>query len=161
MGESGRNYKINRITMIPGKKTAYVGLARHQLDAKNRLTLPSKWRIAEDHAEYLAIPNPEGFIHVYPPRMVERLEEQVSKVSLGDTDGQALLMQLFSAAHSFTYDRQGRFGLTEELIQHAGITKEAVFVGGFTTFSIWTPSRYEERPSLSKPQNEILRQLGL
>lgn len=147
--------------MIPGKKTAYVGLVRHQLDAKNRLTLPSKWRITDDEGEYLAIPNPDGFIHVYPPRMVERLEEQVSKVSLGDADGQALLMQLFSAAYAFTYDRQGRFGLTEELIRHAGIAKEAMFVGSFTTFSIWSPERYEDRPALTKPQNEILKQLGL
>lgn len=147
--------------MIPGKKTAYVGLVRHQLDAKNRLTMPSKWRITDDQEEYLAIPNPEGFLHVYPPRMVERLEEQVSQVSLGDTDGQALLMQLFAVAHSFQYDRQGRFGLTEELIRHAGITKEAVFVGGFATFSIWSPERYENRPALTKPQSEILKQLGL
>ena len=33
---------------------------------------------------YLALPNPSGYITVYPPKMIERLEEKVAEASLSD-----------------------------------------------------------------------------
>ena len=67
----------------------FVGEFSHQLDAKNRLCIPSKWRFVGDETDaYLALPNPIGCITIYPPKMVARLEEKVSAVSLGDTKGQ-------------------------------------------------------------------------
>ena len=45
---------------------------------------------------YLALPNPSGYITVYPPKMIERLEEKVSEASLSDPQAQSLLMELFS-----------------------------------------------------------------
>ena len=39
-------------------KPYYVGSFRHNLDAKNRLTIPSKWRFAGDDGDvYLALPD--------------------------------------------------------------------------------------------------------
>ena len=54
--------------------TYFVGEFTHSLDSKGRLTIPSKWRIPEGDNTYLGLPNPGGYITVYPPKMVARLE---------------------------------------------------------------------------------------
>lgn len=123
----------------------YVGTFRHSLDAKNRLTVPSKWRFPGDDGEasYLALPNPNGSITVYPPRMTAVLEERVGKVSmLGDKDELAVLINLFATGDRFGCDAQGRIGVSEALKRYAGVDKETVLVGTVTTFHIWSPERF-------------------
>lgn len=136
------------------------------MDAKNRLCIPSKWRFVGDDADvYLALPNPIGCITIYPPKMVERLEEKVSAVSLGDLKGQKTLAKLFSQADTFGCDKQGRITLSEKLVKHAHLEKNVLLVGSYATFNLWEPSRYQAYVESSlEEENEmsqLLQQLGL
>ena len=146
--------------------SVYIGQHLRNRDEKSRITLPSKWRFPSDEGQiYVAIPNPSGCITVYPPKMVSKLEEKVSAVSLGDKVGQKILTKLFSRADQLVCDSQGRVIINDILAQHAKLEKEVTLVGNFVTFSIWAPDRYEiyissegdEEDELSK----ILTQLGL
>ncbi len=154
--------------MTAQDKGFYVGTFRHSLDAKNRLTVPAKWRFPGDDAEgsYLALPNPNGSITVYPPRMTAALEEKVANVSmLADKDELAALINLFATGDRFGCDAQGRIGVPEALKRYAGLDKEAVLVGTITTFHIWAPDRIaaittapEGKPNFDPA---ILRKYGL
>ncbi|MGF1529798.1 MAG: division/cell wall cluster transcriptional repressor MraZ [Puniceicoccaceae bacterium] len=141
----------------------YVGTFFHNLDTKGRLTIPSKWRFAGDEADvYLGLPNPDGFITVYPPPMIARLREKVSNISLGDSEGQRTLMEISLMAHSFGCDKQGRINLNAQLIGHAKIEKEAVLIGNFTSFSIWGKEAYEQmRQAGIGSLNDNLQKLDL
>ena len=99
----------------------FAGKYTHTLDAKGRVTIPSKWRIQGGENTYLALPNPNGYIDVYPPKMVARLEEIVASIKLSDHEKQTKAMELFSQADSFGCDKQGRINLGESLRAHAGI----------------------------------------
>ncbi len=147
-------------------KNIFVGEFSHQIDVKNRLCIPAKWRFAGDDADvYLALPNPIGCITIYPPKMVERLEEKVATISLGDLKGQKILAKLFSQADTFGCDKQGRITLSEKLLKHAHLEKNACLVGSYATFNIWEPERYKSY--LDAPLEEenvmsqLLQQLGL
>ena len=121
----------------------FVGKHQRNLDSKNRLTIPSKWRFDGDTEDvYLALPDPSGSILVLPPKQVEKLFEQIEEQKLSDEDAQELQDKLFSQAVSFGCDKQGRVNLTEELLEHSGITKEAIVIGRMTTFRIWAPERW-------------------
>ena len=140
----------------------FVGEFTHTLDPKGRLTIPSKWRIPGGENTYLALPNPGGYITVYPPKMVGRLEEKVAEASFSDVRAQALLMELFSKAHSFGCDKQGRINLNDKLLEHAGIEGKAVLVGNFSAFAIWSESRYAKRESADQRNIfDAMRELGL
>jgi MraZ protein len=142
--------------------TFFVGEFTHALDSKGRVTIPSKWRIQGGENTYLALPNPGGYITVYPPKMVNRLEEKVAEASLSDVRAQALLMELFSKAHSFGCDKQGRINLNDKLLEHAGISEKAVLVGNFSAFAIWSVSRYGKRPAEDERNIfDAMRELGL
>lgn len=146
----------------------YVGEHVRSIDAKFRVALPAKWRFGVDaDSIYLAMPNPVGCITVYPPKMVEKLSEKVSEVSLGDEIGQKILTKLFSKADQLICDIQGRIQVNKLLIAHANLQKDVVIVGNFVTFSIWNPAKYESYSNSysddSKPLeiNKILTKLGL
>jgi MraZ protein len=142
--------------------TFFVGEFTHALDPKGRLTIPSKWRISGGESTYLALPNPGGYITVYPPKMVARLEEKVAEASFSDTRTQALLMELFSKAHSFGCDKQGRINLNDKLLEPAGIKKKAVLVGNFSAFAIWSEDQYAKRESADQRNIfDAMRELGL
>lgn len=152
--------------MTTSEKCVYVGEFQHLLDSKNRLTIPSKWRFTGDQEDvYLGLPNPIGCITVYPPKMVAKLEEKVSSVSLGDEQGQKALMRLFSRADTFGCDKQGRVNLSDKLSLHSKLEKEVILVGNFTTFHIWNPSLYTLYLQTENNQDEhmaqVLTQLGL
>jgi len=142
--------------------TFFVGEFTHALDSKGRVTIPSKWRISGGENTYLALPNPGGYITVYPPKMVERLEQKVSEANLSDVRAQALLMELFSKADSFGCDKQGRINLNDKLLAHAGIEEKAVLVGNFSAFAIWSESRYSNKPAEDERNIfDAMRELGL
>ncbi len=146
----------------------FVGVFRHNLDDKGRLTIPSAWRPAEVNSEenvFLALPTLDGYITVYPPKMIAQLEERISQVSLGDTEGQAAVEQLMSLAHGFSCDKQGRINLNAELIGHAGIEKSVVLLGKVSTFSIYSETAYEAlrgKSNLSREaQADVFKRFGL
>ena len=131
---------------VAREKSIYVGEYEHSVDGKGRITVPSKWRFKGDDREvYLVMPNPGSYLTVYPPRMIERFEESISDIGMADEDGQDLLMDLFAKSDSIGCDKQGRIILSEGLRAHAGIKKEAILVGNFTSFSIWCSERYRGR----------------
>ena len=49
---------------------------------------------------------------------------------------------IFGDAKRFPFDSTGRIVLTEKLLQHAGITDSAVFVGKGRKFQIWNPENW-------------------
>ena len=130
---------------MPRKKSIYVGKYEHSVDGKGRLTIPSKWRFRGDDREvYLAMPNPSGFITVYPPPMIEGLKEKVSEVGMAE-ENQDDLMDLFAQSDSFGCDKQGRINLSDRLRAHASIEREAILVGNLSSFVIWSSQRYGDK----------------
>lgn len=144
--------------------TVYSGRFEHMLDEKNRLTIPSLWRwVHTDTETFLAIPHPDGYIAVLPPARVEKLLGQISEMKLSDRDAQAVKARIFSDAQSFTFDKQGRFGVSTDLRRHAGIAKDAVLSGMGDTFNILSPARWTDMSRATAGENfgDMMRRIGL
>ena len=137
---------------LPGR-ILYTGSHRHNLDDKGRLTIPSSWRSAHAETdEFLAIPNPAGHISVLPPSEVQKLYDKVAAVPEADAEAQAQIAVFFALAQSFTFDKQGRYALSDALRKHAGIAKESVLVGSLSKFNIYSSERWtatEEKQATS------------
>lgn len=128
-----------------GQVMAYVGEFVHQLDARNRVTVPSSWRVAGDDGNYyFAWPHPEGCIAVYPPQIQREIMEKAAAIKHSDVRGNAMLRKLFGRAHKFGCDKQGRILLPDPLIHHAGIEKKVSLVGLGRYFQVWNATEREE-----------------
>jgi MraZ protein len=145
-------------------KAFYTGLFRHTLDEKGRLTIPSAWRYA--HAEsdtFLATPHPDGYVAVLPPSEVEKLHAKIAQMALSDGAGQDFVARFFAQTQTFSFDKQGRIGVSSELLAHAGIAKDAVLVGSLTKFNLYAPERWTKVEARTSGENfgDIMRRLGI
>ncbi|MDE3084379.1 MAG: mraZ [Verrucomicrobiota bacterium] len=150
--------------MVQNGKPFYTGLFRHTLDEKSRLTIPSAWRYAHGETDtFLATPHPDGYIAVLPPVEVEKLHEKVSAKALTDRDAQDAFARFFAQTLSFSFDKQGRFGVSPELLHHAGIKKDAVLIGSLNKFSIWAPERWGKVETRTAGENfgDLMRRIGI
>jgi MraZ protein len=145
-------------------KAFYTGLFRHTLDEKGRLTIPSAWRYA--HAEsdtFLATPHPDGYVAVLPPAEVEKLHAKFAQMALSDGSGQDFAARFFAQTQTFSFDKQGRIGVSVDLLAHAGIGKDAVLVGSLTKFNVYSPERWTKVEARTSGENfgDIMRRLGI
>lgn len=149
--------------MVFSEQAMYVGEFRHNLDAKGRLTIPSRWRFQGDEAEvYLALPNVSGFITVYPPARIRLLEEKLRETSISNPQALQKTTAILSMAHSFGCDRSGRINLVPRLVKHAGIAKECVLLGAISCFHIYSPETYEKLvPSNPEEMAEAFKEFNL
>ena len=142
----------------------YSGGFDRTLDEKNRLTIPSLWRWPHtDSDTFLAIPHPDGYIAVLPPARLAALLADIAGKKISDSEAQAVKARIFSEALSFTFDKQGRFGVSADLLKHAAITKDAVLSGMGDTFNILSPSRWTELSRTTAGENfgDMMRRIGL
>lgn len=145
----------------PRPVPTYFGEYAHNLDARNRVTIPSSWRVKGDQEDfYLAWPNPEGCISIYPPaKCDELLTELRTKIKRSDRRGQQMMRRLLSKGTKFGCDGQGRILLPEPLLRHAEIAKAVTLVGMGETFEIWAAEVYakidEEEFDLFETMKEL------
>jgi MraZ protein len=147
----------------PGK-AFYTGLFRHTLDDKFRLTIPSAWRYAhEENDTFLATPHPDGYIAVLPPAEVEKLHAKIAQVALSDGAGQDFAARFFAQTQSFSFDKSGRIGLEDALLEHGGIKRDAVLVGSLTKFNIYAPERWQKVEARTSGENfgDLMRRMGI
>ena len=145
-------------------KPFYTGRFRHTLDDKNRLTIPSAWRAAHGESDtFLATPHPDGYIAVLPPAEMEKLHDKASNKDLMDRDAQDALALFSASSLAFTFDKQGRIGLSDELRRHGAIDKDAVLVGSLNKFSIYSPSRWAQLEQRTAGDNfgDLMRRIGI
>ncbi|MGJ3242588.1 MAG: division/cell wall cluster transcriptional repressor MraZ [Opitutales bacterium] len=142
----------------------FVGEFRHSLDEKGRLTVPAKWRPRGEGGSvtFLAMPNPEGYITVYPPDRLAELRDKMRRLGMKDRKKRAALTQFLSRLHEFEFDRSGRIKLSDTLIRHAGIEKDAVLLGELASFAIYSPDRYEaQMPASTEEMDAVFEEFEL
>lgn len=145
-------------------KPFYTGLFRHALDDKNRLTIPSAWRSAHgENDTFLATPHPDGYVAVLPPAEVEKLHAKIAQVALSDGAGQDFAARFFAQTQSFSFDKSGRIGLEDALLEHAEIKRDAVLVGSLTKFNIYSPDRWQKVEARTSGENfgDLMRRMGI
>ncbi len=145
-------------------KAFYTGLFRHTLDDKGRLTIPSAWRYAHEESDtFLATPHPDGYIAVLPPAEIAKLEAKIAAMKLSDAAAQKFAAKFFAKTQSFSFDKAGRIGLTDDLIAHAKIEKDAVLVGSLTKFNIYNPTRWTQEDAGGEGESfgDLMRKLDI
>ncbi|MBR2322009.1 MAG: division/cell wall cluster transcriptional repressor MraZ [Clostridia bacterium] len=100
----------------------------HQVDAKNRIRIPSKLK-SELGSGYVFMKGAAKCISVYPADKVDQLVGQFSGLSTFDKVGQESLMEFMSSFYPGDEDGQGRVVIPENLRIYAGIDKEVVTIG--------------------------------
>ena len=123
-----------------------IGTYRHSLDSKNRMRIPSKFKgelganciITKGTGTNLMLFSGDGFQSLY---------ERLSSISIFDEEAQKPVRKFLSSAFEAEEDGQGRILLPKELVLHAEITKNVVFVGVGNRVEIWAEEIWDKANS--------------
>jgi transcriptional regulator MraZ len=121
---------------------AFRGHFDHSLDAKNRLSVPAKFRAAFSSglvlSKYL-----DPCIAIWTPDEFERFTESYIR-GLNPLSRERRHLTAFFAHNSFDseLDSAGRVTLNPALLEHAGIGKEVVIAGTHDHLEVWDGDRW-------------------
>lgn len=150
---------------IGANNSLFTGIHHGKLDEKNRVTIPAAWRFeGSGEMSFLAVFHPAlGSIIVFPPAMVQRIAAAASQVTVSDPDKMNALALLGANSVQVSCDKAGRITLNEHVVKEAGLGRDVVFRGGFTTFQISspTPPRVDRDSESTRTILRALRELGI
>jgi transcriptional regulator MraZ len=130
---------------------AFLGQYEHTLDAKNRLTIPSRFRAALSDGVILAR-SLDPCIWIFTPDGWESFTSTWIR-SRDPFDPEARKVERFFHGGSFDtqLDAAGRVMLPPLLIEHGALGKEVVVVGCDSRIEVWERGRLHERQQEDEP----------
>jgi MraZ protein len=140
---------------------AFRGHFEHSLDAKNRLSIPARFRASFSGGTVLA-KEPEPCVAVWTPDTHEAIIER-ALAGLNPMDPQYRKLSRFFQGNSFEVDldASGRVTLPPPLLAHAGIEKEVVVVGVGDHLEVWGRERWaRQQEALDAEIGEVTERLG-
>ena len=138
---------------------AFRGTFDHSLDAKNRLTVPSKFRAALSGGLVIAA-GIEPCAAIWPIADYDAFTAR-AVAQFPELSPQRRQMTRFFSANAFDaeLDSAGRVMVPPKLLAHAGLTKEAVVVGADDSLELWDRERWLEYDAALSPE-QITQSLG-
>jgi len=140
---------------------AFHGTFEHTLDAKNRLTVPSKLRAAFSEGAFL-VKAADRCISLYPSSTYSSLvDTALSGMNPLSSQARELNRYFRSNAHAVELDSAGRVMLSPRQLEHAGIERDVVVIGAGDCLELWDPSAWTAYDSdLTARAPDITASLG-
>ncbi len=121
----------------------FIGEFEHNIDAKGRLIMPSKFR-ADLGDEFVVTKGLDGCLFVYSMDEWSNIEKKIHETPMTTKDARKFMRFFFAGATNCEVDKQGRILLPQNLREHAGLEKEVVFAGVSTRIEIWSKAKWDE-----------------
>ena len=121
----------------------FIGQYNHSVDAKNRISIPSKFREELD-GKFIMTKGLDGCLYVYTMNEWKKLEQKLSSLPLTNKDARAFVRFFFSGASEIEIDKQGRALIPQNLKEYADVKKEIVSIGVLSRIEIWSKEKWNE-----------------
>lgn len=118
-----------------------IGEYQHNIDAKGRVAVPSKFRDDLGTLFYIT-KGLDNCLFVLPQDEWDRLVEKIKTLPISKARG--LQRFFFSGAAEVAPDKQGRILIPQQLREHAQLDKEVTFIGTSSRVEIWNSSKWVE-----------------
>lgn len=119
-----------------------MGEYHHNIDTKNRLIIPVKYR-DELGDELVLTRGLDGCLFVYSLNKWDDITNKINTLSFTKKDARNFTRFFLSGATMCEIDGQGRIVIPPSLISYAGILKECTIIGVNDRLEIWSTSKFE------------------
>ena len=133
-----------RLVLSSGKAgvlAMLMGEYQHNIDAKGRLIVPSKFR-EELGEKFVVTRGMDGCLFGYPLNGWSQLEAKLQEMPLAKKDARTFVRFFYSAATECEIDKQGRINIPANLRTHASLEKGCVVIGVSNRIEIWSDERW-------------------
>jgi MraZ protein len=122
----------------------FLGQYHHNLDSKDRLTVPARFRELLGEAAYIM----QGFdknLMVLTESAFETVYRRIIQMSITDPLARDLRRLILATATRVDVDKAGRILIQQFLRDPLGLGSEVTLVGQGDYFEIWSPDEWEKR----------------
>jgi MraZ protein len=121
---------------------AFRGQHEHNIDAKDRITVPSAYR-ADLAQGVVVMEGVERCVEVWPEAAAEAMEATwINHLSPMGADGRRIRRRLFGTSERTELDSAGRVRLPRHLIRHGELAGRSLVVGVGDHLEIWNPDSW-------------------
>ncbi len=131
----------------------FLGEYEHSLDAKARITIPSKFR-EELGDKFIATKGLDNCIFLYPLQEWQEIEQKLSKLPLTRADVRSFVRFFFSGAAELEIDKQGRTVVPSNLRDYSEIEKDVVIIGVGSRIEVWSAGKWENYNNMASSSYE-------
>ena len=115
----------------------FMGEYHHNIDDKNRLIIPAKFR-DELGDEFIVTRGIENCLFAYPKDNWKKIVEKLGSLPFTKKDARSFNRFFLSGATNAEFDKQGRINITSPLVSYANLKKECVIIGVGDRLEIWS-----------------------
>ena len=119
-----------------------IGEYEHTIDAKGRLSMPSKLRRDMGEA-FIVTKGLDGCLFAFSQDEWKNFETKLKSLPLSDKNARNFVRFFLSGATECELDKQGRFLIPNNLRNAAALEKEAIIIGVGTRLEIWDKATWE------------------
>lgn len=128
-----------------------MGEFHHNIDEKNRLVIPSKFR-SELGEQFIITRGLDRCLFVYSNAEWNKIVEKLKTLPFTNRDARNFTRFFLSGAVTCEFDRSGRISITSPLVEYADITKECVIIGANDRLEIWSKESWENFLEMNEDQ---------
>lgn len=139
----------------------FSGTVAYSLDAKNRVSIPSRWRVTDADEFFLMPDRTSTFLRAMPPKEFSAVAERIAQnPAVTPKDAAAFKRRFFSSAVQVVADKQGRILVPDHFCKLLDLRGEVVFAGAHDTFEIWNKARWEAGQQSEAPTYDRVAELA-
>ena len=132
-----------------------IGEYTHTIDAKKRLSLPSKFR-KEVGKKVVVTHGLDRCLFVYPMAVWEALGKKLTELSMGQSDTRGFARFLLAGAVEVDVDTIGRILVPDFLKTFAGLSNKVVVTGVYNRIEIWDEHAWQTYKARIEKQADVL-----
>ena len=121
-----------------------IGEYEHTIDAKGRLSMPSKLRRDMGEA-FIVTKGLDGCLFAFSQDEWKNFETKLKALPLSDKNARNFVRFFLAGATECEIDKQGRFLIPGNLRDAAKLEKEAVIIGVGTRLEIWNKESWASK----------------
>ena len=131
----------------------FIGEYSHNLDAKGRIIIPSRFR-EELHTTFILARGLDGCLTIYSLEQWGKLFDEVNKLPTTKKAARQYIRMLTSTATECSLDNQGRIPIPAFLAKPVNISKECIIIGANDHIEIWDKQVWEDYYSIASENFE-------
>ena len=120
----------------------FIGQYRHNLDAKNRIIVPAKFRDGLGEV-FVVTKGLDGCLSIYTDERWSEMIASLERIPATKKEARQYMRSLTSKAVECSLDNQGRIMLPQFLLATANIKKSCVVVGVADHVEIWPEEAWD------------------
>jgi len=131
------------------------------VDAQRRVVMPKTWRLHTDteSTKFYLIPDGSSSIQIITLEDYRLLSHQIRYTPPASAEEANLRSSIAIYSQEIQLDKQGRFAISPELMQYAGLSDKVVFVGAFIYGRIFSPENWERNQAPAQESVDYMMQL--